>query len=150
MTQAAVYDAPTGRYRAGPSATTTARFDDAGIDAATAWQEPLPRAQGRRGSVGRLFATPAVSMTLVAVFPTADANGGEQAPAANSVSGDFERAVARVDTDAAPFPEEGVYAPPRPRRVLLSEFVEFETDKLPRRKPRINGDDSFLSAIGDD
>lgn len=33
--------------------------------------------------------------------------------------------------------ELGVYAPPRPRRVLHSEVVEFRTDTLRRRKPQI-------------
>jgi hypothetical protein len=39
----------------------------------------------------------------------------------------------------------GVYAPPRPRRVLHSEVVEFRTETLRRRLPRITGDDSFLA-----
>lgn len=46
-------------------------------------------------------------------------------------------------------PDEGVYAPPRPRRILSSEIVEFRTATLARRRPRITGDDSFLAAIDD-
>ena len=47
-------------------------------------------------------------------------------------------------------PEEGVYAPPRPRRILSSEIVEFRTVTLARRRPRITGDDSVLAAIDDE
>jgi hypothetical protein len=53
------------------------------------------------------------------------------------------------DNDMA-IPEEGIYAPPRPRRVLHSVVVEFRTATLPRRRPRITGDDSFLAAIDDE
>lgn len=52
-----------------------------------------------------------------------------------------------VDPDDASMLGEGVYAPSRPRRVLFSEVVEFQTDKLPRRTPRIVSDDSFLAVI---
>jgi hypothetical protein len=41
-------------------------------------------------------------------------------------------------------PVEGVYAPPRPRKILFSEVIEFRTKTLPRRKPRIPCDHSFL------
>lgn len=40
--------------------------------------------------------------------------------------------VERLKADEASIPEEGVYAPPRPRRVLHSEVVEVQTGRLPR------------------
>jgi hypothetical protein len=54
-----------------------------------------------------------------------------------------------VAVDDLAIPDEGVYAPPRPRRVLSSEIVEFRTATLARRRPRITSDDSFLAAIDD-
>jgi hypothetical protein len=56
---------------------------------------------------------------------------------------------APVEVDDLALPDEGVYAPPRPRRILSSEIVEFRTATLARRRPRITGDDSFLAAIDD-
>jgi hypothetical protein len=57
---------------------------------------------------------------------------------------------APIDVNDMTISEEGVYAPPRPHTVLDSEVVEFRTAALPRRRPRIAGDDSFLAAIGDE
>jgi hypothetical protein len=150
MIRATDCDAPRRRFSAGPYATTTASFEDAIVVAATAWQEAPPRPPARRSSAARLFATSAVSIPLVAFSPTVDANGSEPVSAADAAPKGFERATAQVETDAASIPEEGIYAPPRPRRVLHSEVVEFQTDKLPRRKPRITCDDSYLAVIDDD
>jgi hypothetical protein len=56
---------------------------------------------------------------------------------------------APVAVDDLAIPDEGVYAPPRPRRILSSEIVEFRTATLARRRPRITRDDSFLAVIDD-
>jgi hypothetical protein len=57
--------------------------------------------------------------------------------------------AAATGVDDMAIPEEGVYAPRRPRRILSSEIVEFRTATLARRRPRITGDDSVLAAIDD-
>jgi hypothetical protein len=70
-------------------------------------------------------------------------------PSTEVASGSETAAGAPIDVDDAPIPEEGVYAPRRPRKILSSEVVEFRTATLARRRPRITGDDSFLAAIDD-
>jgi hypothetical protein len=67
--------------------------------------------------------------------------GTEPDSLANVAAETLERTLAAVDGADTSIPEEGVYAPPRPRKVLFSEVVEFRTETLPRRKPQIPADD---------
>ncbi len=78
-----------------------------------------------------------------------DPPGNAPEPSSEVAAGSAASPGAAVDVDDMAIPEEGVYAPPRPRRVLFSEVVEFRTATLARRRPRITGDDSFLAAIDD-
>ena len=153
MTQAALSFARAKRFSKGPYATTTARFDDSGDFAATAWQGEAPRsAHQRSGGLDstRWLASPATSANLLVFMLPVDAAGTEPSPTANVTASNLEQlaagAVAAMDEGDV----YGVYAPPRPRKVLFPEVVEFRTDKLPRRKPRITGDDSFLAVIDDE
>jgi hypothetical protein len=70
-------------------------------------------------------------------------------PSHEVAAGSPSRPVAPADVDDLAIPDEGVYAPPRPRRILSSEVVEFRTAALARRRPRITDDDSFQAAIDD-
>jgi hypothetical protein len=81
-----------------------------------------------------------------------DVSGSEPNLAASVPVKTLERPSLSVDAGASMSEEAvyGVYAPPRPRRVLHSEVVEFRTETLRRRTPRITGDDSFLAVIDDD
>jgi hypothetical protein len=74
----------------------------------------------------------------------------ERDPLGEVATGSTVPAGATIDVDDLAIPEEGVYAPPRPRRILSSEIVEFRTVTLARRRPRITGDDSVLAAIDDE
>jgi hypothetical protein len=74
----------------------------------------------------------------------------EPDPQANRAAATPEEAVVAVEGADESIPEEGVYAPPRPRKVLYSEVVEFRTKTLPRRKPRIHGDESLRVLIDDE
>jgi hypothetical protein len=79
-----------------------------------------------------------------------EAVGLESYSVVNLVAGNAEWGSTGAESVDDSMPEEGVYAPPHPRKVLLSEVVEFRTDQLPRRKPRITSDDSFLAVIDDE
>jgi hypothetical protein len=70
-------------------------------------------------------------------------------PSGDVAAGSAASRGAPIDAGDMAIPEEGVYAPRRPRRILSSEIVEFRTATLARRWPRITGDDSFLAAIDD-
>jgi hypothetical protein len=69
---------------------------------------------------------------------------------ANRAATTPEEAVVAVERADESIPEEGVYAPPRPRKVLDSEVVEFRIKTLPRRKPRIPNDESLRVIIDDE
>jgi hypothetical protein len=71
--------------------------------------------------------------------------GTEASAAANVAASNVEP----LGTSAHVEEVYGVYAPRRRKRVLHSDFVEFRTDQLPRRKPRITGDDSVLAYVPD-
>jgi hypothetical protein len=81
-----------------------------------------------------------------------DVSGSDPDPAASVSVRSLEQSASCVDAADSMSEEDvyGVYAPPRPRRVLHSEVVEFRTETLRRRLPRITGDDSFLAVIDDD
>jgi hypothetical protein len=72
-----------------------------------------------------------------------------------TVPGEGPKASAAISPDrhaglpAEGFPPESIFVPRRKKKVLLSEVVEIKTSDLPRRKPRIVGDDSFLAVIDD-
>jgi hypothetical protein len=153
MTQLALNTAPAKRFSKGPYATTTARFNDSGDWSATAWQGPVERGsepRKRRGAVAGWLASPAASTAFIGFMLPIEATGVEPEPVANLLADSAEQVSAVADSVDASIPEEGVYAPQRPRKVLLSEVVEFRTDKLPRRKPHIAGDGSFLVVIDDE
>jgi hypothetical protein len=86
----------------------------------------------------------------VAEVLPADRAGREPDSLAQGAAATLETTVAAVEGADASIPKEGVYAPPRPRKVLFSELVELRTETLPRRKPRIAGDQSFLAVVGDE
>jgi hypothetical protein len=52
--------------------------------------------------------------------------------------------------DDSAIPDEGVYAPQWPRKILFSETVEFRISELPRREPSVFVDDGFLTVIDDE
>jgi hypothetical protein len=92
---------------------------------------------------------PAYERSLVAEVPPVDLARTEPDSLADGAATRGEIVVAPED-DGESLPAEGVYAPHRPRKVLLSEVVEFRTETLPRRKPRISGDESFQAIIDDE
>jgi hypothetical protein len=53
-------------------------------------------------------------------------------------------------SSAETFPVDTVFAGRRKKKVLMSEVVEFKTSRLPRRKPQIVSDDTFLAVIDDE
>lgn len=155
MTQLARISAPQNRYGEGRYVTTTARFADSGEFAATAWQaesrRPVSRTYRKQVSPRR-FASSAASMASFNSVLPEDMSGSDPDPAASASVKSFEQLAPSAPATESMSEEAvyGVYAPPRPRRVLHSEVVEFRTETLRRRKPRITGDDSFLAVIDDD
>jgi hypothetical protein len=87
---------------------------------------------------------------LVAEVLPAHPSGTEPDSLANGAGATLEETGGAVDGADESIPEEGVYAPPRPRKVLFSEVVEFRTETLPRRRPRIPDDESFPAVIDDE
>jgi hypothetical protein len=155
MTQLAPSSTPWNQYSEGRYATTTARFADSGEFAATAWQGESTRSVNRpcrRQVSPRRLASPTASTVSFNFMLPEDVSGSEPNPAASTSVKSLEQLAPSVDASASMSEElvYGVYAPPRPRRVLHSQVVEFRTETLRRRKPRITGDDSFLAVIDDD
>jgi hypothetical protein len=70
-------------------------------------------------------------------------------PSSEVVAGSAASPGAVIDADDLAIPEEGVYAPRRPHRILSSEIVEFRIATQARRRPRITGDASLLAAVDD-
>ena len=93
---------------------------------------------------------PEYERPLVAEVLPADPAGTEPDSLANGSAATLEETVVVAEGAGESIPEEGVYAPPRPRKVLFSEVVEFRTATLPRRKPRIPRDDSFRPVTDDE
>ena len=83
------------------------------------------------------------------VNPQVNPRGTAPTHRVGSPSGSAASPRAPIDVDDVEIPEEGVCAPPRPRRILFSEIVELRTATLARRRPRTTGDDSLLAAIHD-
>ena len=88
--------------------------------------------------------------SLVAEVLPAELAGFEPDALAHGAAANLEEAEIAVEEAGESIPAEGVYAPPRPRKVLFSEVVKFRTETLPRRKPRIPGDESFRAIIDDE
>ena len=80
---------------------------------------------------------------------TADKGGNrtepEEGPTASAAISPDRHAGAPAET----YPPESLFVPRRKKKVLLSEVIEIKTSDLPRRKPRMVGDDNFLAVIDD-
>ena len=87
---------------------------------------------------------PASERSLAAGVLPADPAGTEPDALANGTEANLEELAVAPEGVGESIPTEGVYAPRRPRKVLFSEVVEFRTETLPRRKPRIPGDNSHI------
>src|SRR5271166_5781491 len=98
MTQAALSFARAKRFSKGPYATTTARFDDSGDFAATAWQGEAPRSAHQRGGQAptRWLASPVTSATWLVLMLPVDAAGTEPSVTASITASTLERLTASV------------------------------------------------------